>query len=181
MKAKMDFKAAERAFSKTLREYTRLSSKTAEDALNRTAKDVAIRAISKTPKADASKVRASLKASGLAYKLLKKTGLKREEIKKKAAALIRARVRSVGYIKAGWYKAARAFGGRGGTTRPGGLAAQGSGEKATSRKLTATLINKTRGAVEVSGQPLAAAIEEKRKDMMVYIARKLREGWGKRR
>lgn len=136
--------------------------------------------IARTEKANAAKIRAALKADGLAYRLIKKTGLTREQIKKKAEALIAMRVRIVGYIKAGWYKASQAFGGRGGKVKPGGLAAQGEGRRAKPSNLTATLTNKTIGAVEVSGPALAKAMDEKRRDMLVYIARKLRQRWGKR-
>lgn len=177
----INFRDTERAFSKTLREYTRLSSKSVPEAVNRTAKDVAIRTIKETDKAEASEIRSALKTNGLAYKLINKTGLKAAEIKKKAEALIRARVRSAGYIRAGWYKAAQAFGGRGGKTKPGGLAEQGKGTKATERTQTATLENKTVGAPEVSGPALARAMESKRKDLLVYIAKKLRKGWGQKR
>jgi hypothetical protein len=181
MKPKMDFGKSSKAFSRTLRRYADLSSKGAQEAINKKAKDVCIRAIRETPKADRGKIKSELEANGLVYRLIKKTGLKRAEIEKKAKAMIRVRQASIAYIKAGWYKAAQAFGGRGGKVRPDGLAAKGSGEKATKGKLTATLTNAAYGAPTVGGDALDRAMESVRKDMMVYLAKKLKGGWGKKR
>jgi hypothetical protein len=185
MKPVADFKAAEKAFAATLRQYSSFSKLTAAEAINKKAKDVAIRTISRTTKADAAKIEATLRGPGrgggtLVYRLFDKTGMTRAEIKAKAQRLIRARKSAVGYIRAGWYKAAQAFGARGGKIKEGGLAAAGRGVKATPSKTEALLENKALGATEVSGPALAAALDSVRADMMVYIARKLREKWGKR-
>lgn len=181
MNPKIDFRQAEAKFSATIREYLEYSKKEATSELNRRAKNVILKSISRTKKAERAAVKAALETDGLAYKLIKKTGLTRPEIKRKARALISARLKSLGYIKAGWYKAAQAFGGRGGKTKPGGLAEQGKGTKATERKLTATFENLAVGATEVGQDALAAAMDAERADMMTYIARKLREKWGSRR
>jgi len=177
---KIDFAKGERDFSKAMRQYAELSKKEVSEALNKKAKDVAIRAIKYTPKADKGQIEQQLRTNGLAYKLIKKTGLSKKQIQQKAERLIRARKRSVGYIKAGWYKAAQVFGGRGGRTKSGGLAEQGTAKKATPSKTEAVMNNYTKGATKVSGQALARSMDEVRKDMMVYIGRKLKEKWGKR-
>jgi hypothetical protein len=177
---KIDFAKAERDFSKAMRQYAELSKKEVSEAINKKAKDVAIRAIKYTPRADKSAIESQLRANGLAYKIIKKTGLTRKQIKAKAERLIRLRKRSVGYIRAGWYKAAQAFGARGGKTRPGKRADAGTGKRATPSKTEAVMNNYTKGATTVSGNALARAMEEVRKDMMVYIGRKLGEKWGKR-
>lgn len=162
-----------------MRRYADLSSKGAAEAINKKAKDVCIRAIAQTPMADKGAIRTSLQTDGMAYKLVRKTGLTKAQIKQKAAALIRARTGSVRYIKAGWYKAAQVFGGRGGKTRPDGLADKGTGSKASPRDLTAIMENKAFGATEVGQEALSKAVDSVRKDMMVYIARKAREAWGR--
>ena len=176
----MAFKAAEKAFQGTVREYLRYSKKECSSELNRRARNILMKAVRATPRADRSKVKAALEANGLAYKLIRKTGLKRKEIKAKAKRLISRRLASVGYIAAGWYKALQAFGGRGGKTKEGGLAAAGTGKKSTPSDLKAVFENKAAGAPHIGHQPLADAINEERADMLVYIARKLREGWGRR-
>jgi hypothetical protein len=177
---KIDFAKAERDFAKAMRQYAELSKKEVSEALNKKAKDVAIRAIKYTPKADKERIEQQLRANGLVYKLVKKTGLTKKQIQQKAERMIRARKRSAGYIKAGWYKAAQVFGARGGRTKAKGLAAQGTASKATPSKTEAVMNNYTKGATKVSGQALARSMDEVRKDMMVYIGRKLREKWGKR-
>jgi hypothetical protein len=180
MKPRIDFGQSSKAFSKTLRRYADLSSKGAAEAINKKAKDVCIRSISQTPMADKGAIKTTLQADGLAFKLVNKTGLTKDQIKQKAAALIRARTGSVRYIKAGWYKALQVFGGRGGKTRPDGLADKGTGSKASPRDLTAVMENKAFGATQVGGDALARAMDSVRKDMMVYIQRKAREAWGKK-
>lgn len=177
---KIDFRKAERDFARAMRQYTELSKKEVAEAINKKAKDVAIRAIKYTPRADKAAIEAQLRANGLVYKIIKKTGLTRKQIKAKAERTIRLRKRGVGYIRAGWYKAAQAFGARGGKVRPGKLADKGTGKRATPSKTEAVMNNYTAGASVVGGMALARAMEEVRKDMMVYIARKLSERWGKR-
>lgn len=178
---KIDFAKTERDFAKTMRQYTALSKDLVSDAINKKAKDVAIRSIKYTTRADRAAVEAQLRANGLVYKIIKKTGLTRKQIKAKAERLIKARKRSVGYIRAGWYKAAQAFGARGGKTHPGKLADKGTGKRATPSKTEAVMTNYAKGATTISGPALARGMDEVRKDMMVYIARKLREKWGKKR
>jgi hypothetical protein len=185
MKPKADFSKAAADFAKTMREYQRLSKREAADALNKKAKDVAIRTISRTPKADKGAIEASLRGPGrgggtLVYRLFQHKGMTRMMADDQAKRFIKARQASIAYIRAGWYKAAQMFGARGGRVRPGGLAEKGSGTKATPGNLTAILENKTVGAEKISGPALSKAMDEVRKDMLVYIARKLREGWGKK-
>jgi hypothetical protein len=186
---KIDLAKAEREFAKTMRQYIQLSKKETAEALNKKAKDVlrgnrdggfqGVMAL--TPKADAAKIEADLRRDGLVYwKLVKKRGLKRAAIEKKAEQIIKARIRGIGYIRAGWFKAARRFGAKGGKTRKG-WASAGYGVKAKPNKTEALFVNKATGAVQVSGPALARAIESVRQDMMKYIARKLKEKWGKRR
>lgn len=191
----MDFSKTERDFASAMRQYTKLTSKTSEEALNKAAKDVlsgnskggVTGTIKRTAKADAKKVRAYFTGPGrdgkgsLAYRMVAKQGLKREEIEALVKKFIAAHTRSVGYIKAGWYKAARVFGGRSGRVSELGKAAEGKGKKATSWTLTATMSNHATGATEISGEALAKSMEEKRKDLLVYIADKLSKGWGRKR
>jgi hypothetical protein len=177
---KIDFSKTEKQFSKTMKQYAELSRKEVSEAINKKATDVAIRAIKYTPRADKQKIESDLRANGLVYKLIKKTGLTRKQAQQKAERMIRRRKASVGYIRAGWYKAAQAFGARGGKTRPNKLAAKGSGIKATRSKTEAILNNAAFGAPNVGIYALARAMDEVRKDMMVYIGRKLKEKWGKR-
>ena len=194
MKPKADFSKAQAAFARTMREYQRLSSKEAADALNKKAKDVLLGnskagvtgVIKRTPKADKAAIESQLRGPGrdggqLVFRLFNHKGMTRMMADDQAKRFIRARQAAVAYIKAGWYKAAQAFGGRGGKVRAGGLAEQGRGTKASPGNLTAILENKTVGAEKVSGPALARAMDEVRKDMLVYIARKLRQGWGKGR
>lgn len=177
----MDFGKSSASFSRVMRKYAETSSKGAEEAINKKAKQVCFMAIRETPKADKGAIQTQLEANGLVFRILKKRGLNKAEIAKKAKALIRARKASVAYIRAGWYKAAQAFGGRGGKVKPGGLAEQGSGTKATARKLEATMTNRAVGAPAVGGDALDKAMDHVRKDMMEYLAKKLRAGWGKGR
>lgn len=179
MKASIKFN--DKAFAKTLADTVKFSSRRAPEVINHIAKDVAIGAIRYTDKASPSKIRANLKKDGLVYRLIRKTGLTREQIKLKAEAFIRARIRSIGYIKAGWYRAAQTFGARGGKVKPGGLADQGRGQKATSRNMVATMENHAVGAVEVSGKALGKAMDERRGQMMKRLQKKLGDSWGKRR
>lgn len=180
----VDFKKAEREFTRTLRQYTELTSKDVADAINKKAKDVAIRTISNTPKADPAKIESELRGPGrgggqLVYRLFNHRNMTREVAADQARRIIRARMTAVAYIKAGWYKAAQAFGARGGKTRAGWTRA-GSGKRATATKPEAVLTNRTIGATLVSGPALAAAVESVRADMMIYIKRKLSERWGQR-
>tara|TARA_R110000765_G_scaffold47794_4_gene98016 strand:+ start:4282 stop:4830 length:549 start_codon:yes stop_codon:yes gene_type:complete len=177
MKSQMNFGKSSASFSKAMRRYAKKSSKGAAGSLNNKAKSVCLRSIRETPKAAKSEIRASLKAGGLVYRLINKKGLTRAEIKLKAAAFIRARTQSSAYIKAGWYKAARVFGGRGGKLRDGTLAGKGSGKKATERKLTATMTNRTFGAPKVGTEALHKAMDHVRKDMLVYLAKKAQRDW----
>lgn len=178
---KIDFGKAEKDFAKSMRQYAFLSKKEVSEALNKKAKDVAIRAIKYTPRADKDKIESQLRANGLVYKIIKKTGLTRKQIKAKAERMIRLRKRGVGYIRAGWYKAAQVFGARGGKTRPGKRAALGTGKRATPSVTEAIMSNFTIGVTKISAMPLARAMDEVRRDMMPYIARKLKEQWGKKR
>jgi len=183
MNPKLDFRQAEKAFTKTMAKYAEVSSKETADAINHQARKVAISAIKETKKAERAAVQAYLegparKGGKMPYPLIKKEGLTRKQIEAKAKRFVRLKLRSLGYIKAGWYKAAQALGARGGKIKPGGLAEKGEGTKARPSKLEATLTNKTVGAVEVSGPALAAAMDRVRKDMMDYLAKKLKKKWG---
>lgn len=194
MTPKIDFSGAERSFSKAMSSYTKLSSKTSEEAVNKAAKDVLVgnRAggvtgvIALTPKADVKAVKARLNGPGrdgkgkLVYRLIDKRGKSRQEIKELARKFIARTASSVGYIKAGWYRAAQAFGGRGGRVSPKGFAAEGKGKRATESKPEATFENHSTGAVKISGPALSAAMESKRADLLRYVQKKLSDGWGKR-
>ena len=177
MTPKFDFTSAEKRFATTMRQYARMSSKSASEVVNKKSLDVVIKTIVLTPKSNKSVIREKLKSDGLVYRLLNKTGLKRKQILIKAGRLIRARVSSSTYIKVGWYKAVQAFGGRGGKIREGKSAAMGSGTKATTGNPTAVVINRSIGATKVSGPALRRALELSAEDMMVYIQKKLASGW----
>jgi hypothetical protein len=177
MEPRMDFNDSSRNFSATMRQYLQISRRVPKDEINRRAKNVCLKSIRYTEKADKKEIKSALTTNGLAYKLVKKTGLNRKQIKAKVAKFIRARMSSASYIKAGWYKAAVVFGGRGGKLKPGKRADQGTGEKATDSKLTATMTNMAVGATKISGPALAKAMNEEGADMLKYIQRKLAEGW----
>lgn len=186
---KIDFGKAERQFAAAMKLYAKVSKKEVADALNKKAQQVIkgyadagiTGVISRTPVADPMRIEQQLRANGLVYhKLIKKQGKKRKAIEKEAEKIIKARMKSAGYIRAGWYKAARAFRVRAGRTRKG-WASAGYGVKATPNKTEALIVNKAIGAVKVAGHALALSMNEARKDMMKYIARKLGEKWGRKR
>ena len=84
------------------------------------------------------------------------------------------RARSAGYIKAGWIKAAQAFGGAAkGRVSEKGLAGQGEGTRATAGHLVATLTNCARGAGVVGGEAFQGAINFVAADMTEYGQREL--------
>jgi L,D-peptidoglycan transpeptidase YkuD (ErfK/YbiS/YcfS/YnhG family) len=178
---KMDFSRTERRFRQTLRQYAEVSKKETSEVINKKGNQLMRITMARTEKASASKIRAELNQNGLAYKLINKTGMKRAEIAAKVKKFISARARSAGYIRAGWFPAARIFGLRGGKNHPGKSAEKGTGKRATPKSLEATIENVTHGAVKVSGPALAEAMEIVRKDMIVYLGRKLRNRWGRGR
>jgi hypothetical protein len=179
MEPHLDFERASKDFQETIRQYLILQKKELSEALNKKALDVTIKAIRHTKRADKEAIRRYLETNRIKYKLVSKKGVPRDETGIKAKRLLSAKLRSAGYIRAGWYKAAQALGGRGGKVRPKGLAARGSGKKATTRDLTARIINEANGASSVGKPALALAMREAQADMMKYIHRKMQESWGK--
>ena len=186
---KLDLAKAERKFAEHMKLYAKLSRVEVSDALNKKAQQVLkgyksagiTGVMTRTPKADPMKIEQELRANGLVYhKLIKKFGKTRKQIEAEAKKIISARKRGVGYIRAGWFKAARKFNVRAGKTRKG-WASAGYGVKATPAKTEAIFTNKAIGAVQVAGHALALSMNEARKDMMKYIARKLGEKWGRKR
>lgn len=179
MEPHLDFSKASEDFSRTIRQYLIYQKKELAEALNKKAKDVVFRAIRHTKKAEREAVKASLENDRMKYKLVSKPGVPRKETGQKAKRILSARLRSIGYLKAGWYRAAMEFGGRGGRLKPGGLASQGSGTRATTKNLVARAINKSHMASVIGKPALALAMREVQADMMRYIRRKMRESWGK--
>lgn len=151
------------------------------DVLNRAGRNVAIKAIQKTPRASASKIAAVTDAQ-LAGRIHKRARRKGVKIKRADMAKYikreRARMKSsVGYTAGpGWNNAARAFGGRGVKMQKGfqkSQARKGRGRKARVMSLVAELANTTPAAKKVGAGALQDAINHAAADLVSYGQKKL--------
>lgn len=97
------------------------------------------------------------------------------EITRRARAFIAARMKSVGYHKAGWIPALRKFG----APVPAGIRAAksppGAAWKATQSRLSSTIQNTARGVEKVQQGALDQAISEAMIDMETYARAELRK------
>ena len=177
MSFQLDISQIQKAFE----EIKRATKKDGKDILNRAGRNVCLRAIKDTPRADAAKIRALDPRIFIAAVVKDLAGRKvsraefNDLVKKKRAG----RARSVGYIKAGWANAAKAFGAKGGKVSSKGLAAEGYGKLATENKLVAVLANHARGASQVGSDALQGAINFVAKDMAAYAKRALAKTFAK--
>ena len=184
MKLKMristnDFRAA-------LKTYQKATNKDMAEVLNRAGRNVAFKAISFTPMSRLAKHRtyepdgSGTHRSRLFHALATK-GTRLGRAKKGqgnqqlAERLYNHRLKSRGYIKAGWIEAAKDFGGRPrARTWPGGRAAKGYGRKASTLRLEAWLFNFSDGAETVGKVPLNRAMAFVAKDMLNYAYKRMR-------
>jgi len=149
-----------RAFSAALRKVKEVTRKEEADIVNKALKDVAFRAASFTPKAQASIIRNRLLSDGLLPALAsiacnKKYGKNMKGARAWGKAehaammlnILAARRRGIGALRAGWIPAILKFGGkyRGAKLKPGGSASHGTASKATIANLSGFIEN----AVEV--------------------------------
>ncbi len=153
-------------------------------SLNRAMKNAAFRAWQFTVKADGTKI-AKWATEPLIYRLVAKRRREKGEgaidnhtMQMEVAKAIRRLWGSRGYIRTGWAKAVRDFGGSIRGSRPNvsnaGLARFGYGKKGTASNLTAIIVNTATGAEKISGPPLQKAIDYiAAVDLPQYIAKKL--------
>jgi hypothetical protein len=182
MNAKIDWKGTDIAFAKALREYQTITSKTVVETLNSKSKDICLKAIQYTPKADKTKVRSYWQTYG--YQILNKKGLKKAELQKLVAKAVAKHGQSVSYIAAGWINAAKAFGGaikgtRGVKLLTDGYAAKSFGTKATKDKTKTTFTNMAKGAPEVAQDALYRSMQTVLADMVQHTKEELEKRWGK--
>ena len=151
--------------------------------VNKASKNVCLRAVQFTPKASAAKIRSDLTTNGLALRLLQSPAMQgrlprklqgftrgthtKAQLDEAARQLVGRAVQSVAYIKAGWVKAAQAFGG---ATRSKvsdkGLAGQSYGKPASVARPVAEGGNAARGAVKVGTPALQQALNFVGKDLV---------------
>lgn len=162
--------------------------------VNKAMGNVCLRAASFTPKADRAKIETELRTGGLLFKLLQSPTFQsrlprklrgftrgthtRAQIDAAATLLLRARNASVGAIRAGFVKAAQAFGmGQRQRVSARGNPGKSYGVRATSSQAVATAANLATGAVAVGSAPLAHAMEFVGKDLSDYAEKTLAQPW----
>lgn len=166
-------------FSKAIDMYQEASGKDIDYIMRKQSKNVLMRAIQFTPKADKAKIEAEMNqhwhkgtlASNLAAIRLKKRGIKNIDYKmlnEEGRKIIAARKRSIGYIKAGWHKALKDLGGNPRMTHEKSLARFGRAEIIkTSFDYIVNAYNYSTGADKVGLHPLVKAVD--------YVSQKLVE------
>jgi hypothetical protein len=179
MSFNLDSKGFRAAVLFTVREV----GKALPDVLNRAGKNVALRAIQLTPKADKAKIQAlsDKEIAAAVAKRLRAKGKLKSTTAKQFKAFCRyekqRRIRSRGYTAGpGWNNAARAFGGRGVRVQKGfgqSEAAKGKGKPASALKLVAELVNTAPASEKIGGPALQEAVNFVAKDMMDYGTKKL--------
>jgi hypothetical protein len=169
-------------FRFALRAYKAATQKDEAEILNRSARNVAFRAASFTPKGSAARIRRSLMADphlrfALTSMALKKRGigfLKSPGFAKEVSRLVSRRASSAGYLRAGWANAIQQLGGsfRGAKFKGAG----GFANKASVGKLIAEIVNTTthataasvNGAELIGAKALQAALAYVAEDMIAY-------------
>jgi hypothetical protein len=185
-----DFKLDTSELTKAFEEYRQATQKDMADILNRAGKNVAFKAIRYTPSASKESVRTGLDID-VTYKdghdvllkylvvnaFLKKHGQKAvggKEMGVAASNFMKGRMKTIGYIKAGWLNAALDFGATlSKRPYPKGFAAKGYGKKASPLNLNAALANFATGANLVGVAGLQRAIDETARDMIDYAQKKM--------
>lgn len=167
-------------FRLALRAYRVATKKDETDILNRAAKNLAFRSASFTKKGNPARiVRDLMRDPRLRFALtsiaLRKKGIKKLPSPQFAAEvqkLIARRVASANYLRSGWAKAVEDFGGVFRGAKPRG--AGGFGNKATTNRLIAEIVNTTthsrqtsvQGAELIGSQALQQAISFVAADML---------------
>ena len=182
------------AFQRGLRHKLSLTRRAAADVMNGAGRDVCLHSIKATPKANPAAIKAKLASNGTAFRILQSPATQsrlpkrlrgftkgthtRAQINAAAAALIAARRRSSGYIKAGWIKAAQAFSGApSARVSSRGLASKGFGRRATANALAIEGANLARGAGSVGLPALQQALTVVGEKMQTYAPKKLAAPW----
>lgn len=136
-----------RQFKSAIRGFSRDAKKEARRSLDDEAAKATTDLRAATPKASPSKIRAELNSGALAIKLVSKPGQTRETTGQKARDLIRARVRSSGYIASRWQR------------------------RKTSRGVE--IVNTAKGAREVAGRLFLFRMRRFRKEFPSAAGRRL--------
>lgn len=170
-------------FQKTLREYMYWNRREEAEIVNKIAKDVALYASKFTPKAVREKIREQVTRDNLGFKIIAKRkgkpGFDQKEMKVAARKMLNARLRSVGYVAAGWFKALADLGVK---TRynPKSKIREGYAYPAQPKKVAeAVIANAVAGAGKIGSEALQEAIRFKTADMKKYIERKMAEAKGR--
>lgn len=163
-------------FNRSLQRMKSVSKKTGAEILNKALKDVAFRAASFTPKTTFGKIRGELNndlITKMAVKWLREKGapFNKNDVKDAKARIFKARMRSIGALRAGWIPAIQKFGGnyRGAKKLQGGSASDGTAIKATPSRLKGMI----RNAIVTSsnkGTTHAAQIPALRRGLLKAIA-----------
>ena len=183
-----------RAFNAGMRRKLAVTKRAVPVVVNQASKNVCLRAIAFTPKADPKQIEAQLTQNGFVFRLLQSKSFQarlprklqgftrgthsRAQINEAARQLVALRRRSVAYIKAGWIRAAQAFGGA--TSQQvsnRSLAGKGYGKRATESHPQAEGVNFARGASTVGAEALQQAVNFVGKDMADYAEKKLAAPW----
>lgn len=192
MSASIKFDLA--GFQRGLRAKLAATKRAEAEVLNQAAKNVCLRAIAYTPKADPAAIERELTKGGLAFRLLQSRSFQgrlpkslrgftrgthsRKQLNDAVRKLVTLRRRSAGYIKAGWIKAAQEFGGAArGRVSEKSLAGRGYGVRATQGNLKAIGVNLARGAGTVGADALQKALNYVGKDMLSYAEKKIAGVW----
>lgn len=190
-------------FAAALKNVQMATRKTEVQIVNRAARNIAFRAASFTPKAEASAINRELSSSDLLRKLAiislrKKLGTgkgawgSRAEARKKLSdemKRIKARRKAgAGALRAGWIPAIQRLGGtyRGAKLKSGGSAAAGTAIPATAQDLIATIINEvsvknhagrvfTADQIPLAVRALERAVAFVTEDMEGYAIQKINE------
>ena len=171
-----------REFTAALRQYEIATRKDEATIVNRAARNVVLRAMSFTPKATGAKIRSELRSKGdMVARIInaraRAKGRKppsRAEMPAAIERFITKRARSAGYIRAGWIKAAQAFGAAaGGRVSEKGNAARGYGRRATASRAFAEIVNTANESLRFGADALQRAINFVAKDMKSFAERKM--------
>jgi hypothetical protein len=181
-----------------MRLYEKATKKDGVAIVNRTARNFAIRVISSTPKAEPGKIEGGLKAlpertfRGILFKRMYSQSRQgamlmaifqgnldqgsRQALAMAAAKFIAQRRSTAGYIRRGWYKIARAFGGSSAAAadrgKTGGKAVENStAKKATANSVAAVFENMASGSESVASKAAQAALDATASDMRDYAYR----------
>lgn len=188
-------------FNSTLRRYQSLSSKTWVQSVNQRAANLALKTIKHTPKSMPATVRSELKSPArvaprapLAAVLVNyhrgkkgKSGLTGKPLARTMRRAITYRARSSGYLKSAWFgaiadlkpyvKKLRA------PRAKKGFKLKGSARPERRKKPLNPIASIQHGfrfgtSIDVAKRALSKAIRAEKRDMMVYIRRKMGSTWG---